>query len=242
MKPFARRRKRLKHHVSRNWMCYFQGKYDLFVWLPWPKRPDIWLNLRGNIKQGFKQKCLYRRGRNDGEGEGGICICPWYFPTLQRGGRSLHTFISFPEGAPPRTFLSLQRGRSLWGFSHSQRGVQFPYFCLLCFALFVLFKYGLPSGFEFKETRFHLYIMYFDRLNIISVLKEMKKIINIVKRSGRNPGSFQKAWGVKRKFGQIPVRAGANWKKPVGLKSHRLFWPVTFRYLGKPCPWPHLSI
>ena len=100
--------------------------------------------------------------------------CPCYFPTLQRG-RSLHTFISFPEGAPPRTFLSLQRGRSLWVFSHSQRGAQFPYFFLLCLSLFVLFKYGLPSGFEFKETRFHLYIMYFDRLNIISVLKEMKK-------------------------------------------------------------------
>jgi hypothetical protein len=151
-------------------------------------------SLRGNLGVFFS-----KRGR----------IVPVIF-LLYRKGRSLHTFISFPEGAPPRTFLSLQRGRSLWGFSHSQRGVQFPYFCLLCFALFVLFKYGLPSGFEFKETRFHLYIMYFDRLNIISVLKEMKKIINIVKRSGRNPGSFQKARGVKRNFGQIPVRAGAN--------------------------------
>ena len=47
-------------------------------------------------------------------------------------------------------------------------------------------------------------------------------------------GVLKKQGGVKRKSGQIPVKAGANWKKPVGLKSHRLFWPVTFRYLGKP--------
>ena len=57
MKPFARRRKRLKHHLSRNWMCYFQGKnYFLFDYLA---LKEIWLNLRdgpwGNIEQYVKQ-------------------------------------------------------------------------------------------------------------------------------------------------------------------------------------------
>ena len=137
-----------------------EGGRNLHVFFSFPSGGAIFSpSLRGNLGVFFS-----KRGR----------IVPVIF-LLYRKGRSLHTFISFPEGAPPRTFLSLQRGRSLWGFSHSQRGVQFPYFCLLCFALFVLFKYGLPSGFEFKETRFHLYIMYFDKLNIISVLKEMKK-------------------------------------------------------------------
>jgi len=78
--------------------------------------------------------------------------CPCFFPTLQRG-RSLHTFISLPEGAPPRTFLSLQSGRSLWGFfSHSQRGAQFPYFFSFV-SLFVLFKYGLPSALVLSSKR-----------------------------------------------------------------------------------------
>ena len=69
--------------------------------------------------------------------------CPCYFPTLQRG-RSLHTFISFPES--PRTFLSLQRGRSLWVFFSFPEGSAVSLFFLLCFSLFVLFKYGLPSA------------------------------------------------------------------------------------------------
>ena len=108
-------------------------------------------------------------------------------------------FSYFTEGD---TLISFPEGSAISFFS--------PLFFFSISPFFVVFNYGLPSGFEFKMTRCHLYIMYFDRLNIISVLKEMKKIINIVKRSGRNPGSFQKARGVKRKFGQIPVRAGAN--------------------------------
>jgi len=60
-------------------------------------------------------------------------------------------------------------------FSHSQRGVQFPYFfSFVSLSLFCL-SMDFCSGFDLKETRFHLYSMYVDRLNIISVLKEMKK-------------------------------------------------------------------
>ena len=53
--------------------------------------------------------------------------CPCYFPTLQRG-RSLHTFISFPEGGATPYFSFFTEGAKFVFFSHSQRGVQFPYF------------------------------------------------------------------------------------------------------------------
>ena len=77
--------------------------------------------------------------------------CPCYFPTLQRG-RSLHTFISFPES--PRTFLSLQTGRSLCFFSHSQRGVQFPYlFSFVSLSLFCL-SMDFPLVLSLKKPDF----------------------------------------------------------------------------------------
>ena len=106
-------------------------------------------------------------------------IVPGISLLYRGGGCSSHIFISFPEGGATPHFSFFTEGAKFVFFSHYQRRAQFPSF----------------KGFEFKETRFHLYIMYFDRLNIILVLKEMKKIINIVKRSGRNPGIFQKARG-----------------------------------------------
>ena len=89
-------------------------------------------------------------------------------------------FISLAEGGATPHFFSLQRGRSLcfcFLIPGGERNFLLfpPLFLFSSLPFFVVFNYGLPSDFEFKETRFHLYIMYFDKLNIISVLKEMKK-------------------------------------------------------------------
>ena len=99
---------------------------------------------RGNLGGFFYQK-----------GGGALSLL---FPTLQRG-RSLHTFISLPErGATPHIsfftecfFLIPRRERNFLLFS--------PVFLFSSSSFFVVFNYGLPSGFEFKETRFYLYIM-----------------------------------------------------------------------------------
>ena len=106
--------------------------------------------------------------------------CPCYF-LLYREGRSLHSFISLAEGGVTPHFF-LHRGGGgvcvfVSSFSGGERNFLLfpPLFLFSSLSFFVVFNYGLPSDFEFKETRFHLYIMYFDKLNIILVLKEMKK-------------------------------------------------------------------
>ena len=73
--------------------------------------------------------------------------CPWYFPTVQRGGVQFAYFYLIPRGGRHPAFFFLYRGGEVCVFSHYQRRAQFPSF----------------KGFEFKETRFHLYIMHFNR-------------------------------------------------------------------------------
>ena len=135
-------------------------------------------------------------------------------------------------------FSQLKKTKFVGGFSHSQRERNFllfsPLFLFFSSPFFVVFNYWLPFGFEWKKVQMSPIYDVFWHIEYYFCNKRNEKINKIVKRSGQNPGSFQKARRVKRKSGQIPVRAGENWKKPVGLKS---FWQLTFLQLVRPWIW-----
>ena len=86
--------------------------------------------------------------------------------------------------------------------------------------------------------------MYFERLNIISGLKDMKKIIKIVKRSGQNPWSFQKTRRFKRRPWQQPTAHMKRVKrKRMGNVIHGFTLYIYMaqcnsrKKTGRPCSW-----